>query len=263
MRRRDLLGGTCLAGSAALAAMAGTAGGGEAAAGARELLELRLYRAEAGEMRGRLDKFLAEAAIPAWNRIGIRPVGVFAAADDSTADLYVVMSHKTAESFAAAPARLEADAEYRKAGAALLDTPKTSPTYLRIETSLMLAFEQAPRLEAPVERKPGRVFQLRIYESHCDERARLKIDMFNGGGEISIFRRAGLTWVFFGQTLAGAKMPNLTYMVGFADDDARKAAWDRFGKDPEWVKLRADRKYADTVSTITNIVLKPTAYSQI
>jgi len=263
MRRRELLGTTCLAGAGALAAVTEATQAAEAGGAARDILELRLYKADAGEMRGRLDKFLGEVAIPAWNRLGMNPVGVFEAADGASPDLYVLIAHKNCECFVTAPARLWADAEYQKAGAAYLETPKTAPTYARIETNLMLAFEQAPKLRAPVEKKPGRLFQLRIYESFCDERARLKLEMFNAGGELAIFRRCEMGWVFFGQTLAGTKMPNLTYMLGFADEAAQKAAWARFLKDPEWEKLKGDPKYKDTVSTSTNLILKPTAYSQI
>ena len=32
---------------------------------------------------------------------------------------------------------------------------------------------------------------------------------------------------------------------------------------PEWDKLKNDPQYKDTVSAITNIILKPTPYSQI
>jgi len=38
---------------------------------------------------------------------------------------------------------------------------------------------------------------------------------------IAIFRRAGLQPVFFGETLIGAKMPNLTYMLVFENMAAR------------------------------------------
>jgi len=261
MRRRELIGTACLAGAGALAAATEAARAAEGGTGGRELLELRLYKCEAGEMRARLDKFLAEAAIPAWNRLGLMPVGVFAMKDDSSPDLWVLLSHQTPESFITVPSRLWADAEYQKA-AAFFDPPKAAPMYARIETNLLLAFEGAPKLLVPVERKPERLFQLRTYESHCEERARLKIDMFNSA-ELAIFKDAGLTWVFFGQALAGTKMPNLTYMVGFADEAAQKAAWDKFGKSPGWNTLKNDPKYKDTVSNITNLILKPSGYSQI
>lgn len=260
MRRRDFLGASCAAG---VVAASGAAAGAEApATAAKELLELRLYKADAGPMREKLDKFLAEVALPAWNRLGIQPVGVFCFLDPKVADLYVLLPHKTIESFATVAQRLEADQDYQKAGAAALDPPKNEPLYKRIESCLMLAFDSVPKVEVPTK-KDTRVFQLRIYESHCEERARRKIAMFNEGGEVALFRKVGMPPVFFGQTLVGARMPNLTYMLGFEDEAAQKAAWANFLAHPDWKKMSSDPQYKDTVSNITNIMLRPTAYSQI
>jgi hypothetical protein len=58
-------------------------------------------------------------------------------------------------------------------------------------------------------------------------------------------------------------MPSLTYMLTFADMSARDAAWAKFGQDPEWKTLVADPQYRDNVSAISDIILQPTAYSQI
>jgi NIPSNAP len=44
---------------------------------------------------------------------------------------------------------------------------------------------------------------------------------------------------------------------------ARDAAWASFGKDPDWKTLSADPQYRDNVSAISDIILQPTAYSQI
>src|SRR5947209_13676537 len=120
-----------------------------------------------------------------------------------------------------------------------------------------------PRLEKPDSSKP-RLLNLRIYESHNERAARKKIEMFNKG-ELAIFRRVGLRPVFFGETLVGPAMPNLTYLLAFDDDAARQAAWARFRDDPEWLKLKAIPEYADKeiVSKITNKILTPTPYSEI
>ena len=71
--------------------------------------------------------------------------------------------------------------------------------------------------------------------------------------------------VFFGETLYGGRIPNLTYMLGFESAEAMKEAWGKFGKHPEWQKLRKMDEYADSrvIRGITNIELKPTEYSQI
>src|SRR5262245_19981116 len=120
-----------------------------------------------------------------------------------------------------------------------------------------------PKLEKTDILKP-RLLNLRIYESHNERAARKKIEMFNKG-ELAIFRRVGLTPVFFGETLIGTAMPNLTYLLVFPDDTVREAAWKRFLGDPDWLKLKAIPEYADKeiVSRITNKILTPAAYSEI
>jgi NIPSNAP len=109
-----------------------------------------------------------------------------------------------------------------------------------------------------------RLLNLRIYESHNERANQKKIEMFHTG-ELAIFRRVGLTPVFFAESIVGAARPNLTYMLVFPDDAGRNAAWGRFRGDAEWQKLRAIPEYADKeiVSKITNLILAPTAYSEI
>ena len=69
--------------------------------------------------------------------------------------------------------------------------------------------------------------------------------------------------MFFGETIVGAKMPCLTYMLAFSDMAARDAAWAAFLKDPGWKTLSADPQYRDNVSAISDIILRPTSYSQL
>jgi hypothetical protein len=87
--------------------------------------------------------------------------------------------------------------------------------------------------------------------------------MFEKAGEIPIFHRAGLVPVFFGRNIAGSGLPSLTYMLVFANPAALDRNWAAFREDPEWVKLRSDPAYADNVSNIHNVLLRPTDYSQI
>ena len=128
---------------------------------------------------------------------------------------------------------------------------------------MLAAIEGMPKIEKPDTTKP-RLLNLRIYESHNERAGKKKIEMFNKG-EIAIFKRVGLTPVMFGEALVGSALPNLTYLLTFPDDDARKAAWGKFGPDPEWVKLKSIPEYADKeiVSHITNVILTPTSYSEI
>ncbi|HXK59533.1 MAG TPA: NIPSNAP family protein [Acidobacteriota bacterium] len=263
MKRRDFLVASGTGISSLSYAVSGMAQGQK---NDRQLLELRLYRMLPGDKKKVLSEFLANALIPACSRLGVGPIGVFEPVHGvDSLTLYVLLPHKSLESVMTAPARLETDAEFQKAAESFYKLPSSDPPYMRVESSLMLAFEQAPRVEVPssVAGKSGRIFEMRIYESHCEKAARRKIEMFNSGGELAIFRKTGLHPVFFGETLIGPRIPNLTYMLAFPDWAAREKAWAAFREDPAWKKLSAEPYYADTVSNITDLILRPTSYSQV
>lgn len=231
----------------------------------REFYELRRYELRRGPMVRRLDEFLEQAALPAWNRMGIQRVGVFdvATGPDSPAR-YVLLPCRSLAQWWEAQRVLATDPQVL--AHPFSQAPPDNPPYVRYESSLMIAFEGMPRLELPpqtIERK-GRIFELRIYESHSDRAHRKKVEMFDVG-ETAIFKRTGLRPVFFGSTLVGARLPNLTYMLVFDDMAARDAAWRTFVSDPEWKKLSTTPGYTDAeiVTNITNFFLRPVGYSQI
>jgi hypothetical protein len=234
-----------------------------------EYYELRRYHLRRGPSQQLVDEYLRAAAVPAWQRAGTGPTGVFSVMIGSNSpSFYVLLTHRNLDAFASVPERLADDAEYQKAGAAYLNVTAANPAFLRIETSLMRAFDGMPRLELPFgggqNGRRSRIFELRTYESHSEKAAKKKIEMFNTG-EIPIFRRAGLQPVFFGETLVGPNMPNLTYMLVYEDMAAHDKQWSAFSSDPEWKKLSTAPGYTDPeiVTNISNLYLRPTAYSQI
>jgi hypothetical protein len=261
MKRREFVAATALAGLAPLGRLA--AGQNSTEDAARDIYELRTYHLDTAEQRAGLDAFLKDAALPALNRIGIDPVGVFCP-EEGFGPVYVLLRHPSLQSVVTLVARLGEDEQFLEQGAAFLDAPASAPAYARMETSLMVAFQNMPHLERPID-APGRVFQLRIYESPSVKTGQKKIEMFNDGGEIAIFRSTGLHPVFFGETIIGSKMPNLTYMLSFHSKDELKANWKQFVSSPEWKQLSSKPEYADKaiLCGITNILLQPTEYSQL
>jgi len=265
LKRREFLAAAGLAGVGPLAGV-GLGAECDAKPASKQVFELRLYRMASAEKRAALVEFFGKAGVPALNRAGVKPVGLFEPVEEegkeTPPDLFVLLPYCCLPPVAGLTAKLMADEEFLKAGAAVLDAPPDDPAYERIESSLLLAFDGMPKLACPAKGK-DRVFQLRIYESHSLKKAQKKIEMFNTGGELEIFAKTGLTPVFFGEALIGTRIPNLTYMLGFDNVEAKEAAWKAFIAHPDWAKLKADPQYAGTVSHITNIVLRPAACSQI
>jgi hypothetical protein len=257
MERREFV-GTSVA--ALCSAAAGNAAGKPEAS---ELYELKTYTLRPAKQT-LLDDYLGKALIPALRRLGIGPVGVFIEpAENDLLRMTVLIVHKSADEIAALAARLNSDDAYGKAASAYLSAKADDPVYVRIESSLLGAIPGMPKLEKPDASKP-RLLNLRIYESHNERAAAKKVEMFEKG-ELAIFRRVGLTPVFFASAVVGSAMPNLTYMLVFPNEEGRKAAWDTFRADDAWLKLKAIPEYADKeiVSRITNRILTPTSYSEI
>jgi hypothetical protein len=264
MKRREFITGSLAASALAGVGNLAVAAEKESNRG-RDYYELRAYRLKAGANHELLDTYLEKAAIPTWNRLGIKTVGVFTETEPKDGPaVWVLIPHSSLESFSTAWSRMNADAEYQKTGASYLQTAKDNPAFERIDSWLLLAFAGMPRLEVPelTREKKQRVFEMRTYESYSEAKALKKIQMFNSG-EIDVMHEVKLSPVFYGQALVGKDLPHLTYMLCGEDKEVHKKHFGDFGKHPTWNKLKNDPEYADTVSKITSRFLEPLSYSQI
>jgi hypothetical protein len=231
------------------------------------IFELRQYslRNSADNQRPRLTDFLAKTEAPALVRAGAGPVGLFGSSvGEGTPYLLVLISYPSLGEMEKIQAKLAGDTAYQKDAAAFYASPGLP--YMRLESRLIEAFAGMPRAEVPpVEAgKPGRLFELRTYESNTPASLARKVGMFEQG-EIAIFRKTGLLPVFFGRTIVGPKMPNLIYMVAHDDLAARERNWRAFASHPEWVELRGKPGLSDAeiVSNISTALLSPLQGSQI
>lgn len=233
----------------------------------REYYELRQYHMQNGSQTKLTDAYIANALIPALNRLGIAPVGAFnLTLGPETPTLYVLLPSPRLETLVTAELQLAKDETFMRAAAPFWNAPANQPAYLRIESSLMIAFEGWPKLVVPpVTAQHGkRIFQLRTYESPSSQAHVRKVEMFHSG-EFDVFQRAGFWQVFYGDVLVGPRLPKLTYMLSYPDLGEMNAKWAAFGADPEWKRLTNSPRFnfEEIVSNITNLVLTPTSYSQI
>lgn len=270
MKRRDFIRTGVLAGLAGTSATAFAQAAGSPSA--KQLFEIRTYWFATEDKRTQYNTYLADELIPRLNQLQATPVGVFEAMEGDlakarvTADkphLFLVIPHNSADAFVAASTQLALDAN-AKSGHAILDAPKDNPAFARCETRLLLSFDVLPKVE-PGAKSPSRVMQMRQYRAHNETKAARKVEMFSQGGLIQIFRRLGFSPITGGQELAGANFPNCTYILAFSDRAEMDKLWGAFWKDKTWLSLwKEDPRYLDTDPVeITNLILKPTAASQI
>jgi len=229
----------------------------------RQYYEVRIYTTQSEEQQKRVDDYWQNAAVPAYNRMGIQPIGVFTELQDSaTNSIYVLIPCNSWEDFAAIPAKLAADADYQKAAADFLNAPKSNPAYVRFESSLLVAFDAMKRMAVPPPDKKPNVFELRTYLSPSEGKGLNKIQMFQSG-EIPLMKQVGLAPIFYGRTLAGLNMPCLVYLTCGENLAAHQQHWQGFFTSPVWIKLQSDPQFKDNVSRAISILLKRTPASQL
>lgn len=228
-----------------------------------EMVKIRM-RNTPDSMMQRTSEYLSKGFLPALQRAGAGPAGVFTSliAPDSPF-LLLIMQFPSLAGWEVAQDKLAEDKQYQKAREVYFSGPLQ---YVRSEVTLLRSFRTVPVMEVPAMLPDGRarVFELRTYESNNSGSLTKKIRMFDEG-EIGLFRKLGIQPVFFGETLAGGNMPNLTYMVAFDDLAAREKAWSAFGSSAEWAKMRSQPGLSDgeIVSNISNIVVRPMPFSAI
>ena len=228
-----------------------------------QYFEVRIYSTTNDVQRQRVNDYWQNAAIPAYNRMGIQPIGVFTESEDSaTNKIYVLVPCDSLEVFGAIPAKLAADADYQKAAAEFLSAPKTNAAYERFESSLLVAFDGMKHISIPPADKKPNIFELRTYKSSSEEKGLNKIKMFESG-EITVMKEVGLAPVFYGRKVVGANMPCLMYMTCGENADEHKKHWSAFGAAPVWKQLQADPIYKDNMIGMIRVILKRTAASQI
>src|SRR6266487_862918 len=233
---------------------------------AREYYEITVYHFKDAAQEKVIDSYLQNALLPALYRMNISKVGVFKAlSNDTAADklLYVFIPIKSLEEVAKISDKLNADAAYQTAGSGYINVAYNAPPYTRMEIILLHAFPLAPKMNSPQLRAANkdRVYELRSYESATEKLHLNKVQMFNQGGEIDLFKRLNFNAIFYAQVIAGCKMPNLMYMTSFENMQERDTHWKAFDDDPAWKKLSAMPEYQNNVSHIDIVFLHPADYS--
>ena len=246
-------------------ASAGIAASSAAAATKNSIFELRYYWLRNGSQVQRTSDFISKSYLPAAKRAGAGPMGFFAAVvAERSPFVLAVTSFPSLAAMETSLDKLSTDAEFQK-GSDEYNLPGEL-SYIRMESTLLRAFDTMPQVVVPPSEagRAPRVFELRTYESHNSKAGKRKIRMFDEG-EMGIFKRLGMSPVFFGEAIVGRDLPHLTYMLAFDDLAHREKAWRAFGSDPEWQKLRAMPGVSDPeiVSNISNAILRPLPFSPI
>lgn len=220
----------------------------------KELYEIRTYEAKFGGNQQLLKDYLKKVLGPSLKSLGANRFMMLGELGNSDpTKLWVIIGYPDGDAFLKAQ-HLQNDTAYKTAAAEYDALTPDQTLYDRFTSSLLLAFDGMPKMMDPIA--GASLFELRTYEGYSEDAVRRKIKMFNEG-EIDIFLETGLHPVFFGEMIIGPYRPCLTYMLNFKDMEERDANWKQFGAHPDWKAMSGMEEYANTVSNIRKVFLKP------
>ena len=266
MKRREffaasaaMTAGTCLSGTTAFAEKTGD----------REYIRVKTYWTRNDDDQARLIEKLDKWWIPYLNNYGFSKVGIFTVnrelhkgdkSYDSKYDraVFTFTSHLCFEKFR----DVNADMARNMDKSQYLNQSTEKSLYENLQSELLYAFPHCPKLAVP-SLSPDRVVQFRRYYSPNVDRNAAKLRMFDVRGELALFRKCGQMPVFFGEMIFGEWMQNISYMLSFENDEARRTAWSKFIGSDEWKTMKAEDEFKDTATKIRNLFFKPSPGSQI
>ena len=235
----------------------------------KEIYEIQVYKLKSSDQEKATDNFLRDVYLPAMHRLGIKQVGVFKPLSNDTATIkkiIVIVQYISLDVWRRSKSNIETDPVYVNAAKSFDDADTSNLPFTRLESTILEAFPDQPKLiPTTLKSNPDALYELRSYESPTEELHRKKVNMFNAGGEIILFKRLDFQAVFYADVLSGSQMPNLVYMVVFSNSADREAKWKEFGSSKEWKTISVDPKYRNNVSVnhIDSILMHRTPYSDL
>ena len=232
----------------------------------QEFYQLKIYSFGTVTQEKTLDEYLENAYLPVLKKMNISNIGVFKLKSnevDSIKKIYVLIPFTELSQFENIDKELAKDKTFLASESDYIKATYEKPPYLRIESILLRAFKDMPKMQASKLKDPrkDRVYELRSYESATETIFKNKVEMFNDGGEIKLFDKLNFNAVFYSEVISGPKMPNMMYMTTFSNQESRDAHWKSFSNAPEWKEMSSLPKYQNNVSHIDRIFLYPTEYS--
>lgn len=225
---------------------------------------LQNYYLKNGTQLARINEFMSRGLLPALNAFHPGPkLFLEALVAPHMPQFAVIFGLASLDQLPAVRERLSADQAFNKAFTAW--EADSEPPYEHFSQTILKAVDYSPEISAAPERPPKpRIFEVRVYHSPTWRQLRALHERF-AGPEIKIFHRSGVHPILYSETIAGPNMPNLTYITPFESLAAREKAWEAFGADPEWVKVRKESidRHGQISSVIQIALFRATPYSPV
>jgi NIPSNAP len=219
--------------------------------------ELRIYYCEAGKLPDLLNRFRNHTT-KLFEKHGMTNVGYWTPITNDKNALYYVLSYPNKEARDASWKAFGADEEWKKVRA---ESELSGKIVAKVESIFMKTTDFSPKVKN--SKKGDRVFEMRTYTSPAGKSPDILARFRNH--TLKLFKKHGMTNIAYWTTIEkDDAQPKLVYILAHKTEEAGKASFGTFIKDPEWIKVRDEsEKNGKIVEKIESIYMVPTDFSKI
>lgn len=220
--------------------------------------ELRIYYTENGRMDALIQRFTNHTT-KLFEKHGMTNVGYWIATADPNKLLYI-LSYPSQEAREASWKAFREDPVWIKAKE---ESEKDGKIVAKVESIFMKTTDFSPVVKKKNIKKDERTFELRTYYMLPNRLPNILARFKNH--TTKLFENHGMTNIAYWTTIEkDGSQAKLVYILAHQSEEAGKASFGTFVKDPEWIKVRDDsEKDGKIVEKIESVYMKPTAFSKI
>ena len=230
--------------------------------------EMRVYYAPEGKLDALHARF-RDHTLKLFEKHGITNLGYFVPiGDNPERKLVYFLAYPSLDARNASWKAFMADPDWKKAYAA---SEANGKLVAKVESAYLSATDYSPLAKA--EKVGNRVFEMRTYTAEPGRLPNLNARFRDH--TVALFAKHGMTNVAYWTPMAdqkGASSPpgadTLIYLLAHASQDAAKASFGNFGKDPAWQAARkaSEEKAGGSLTIkggVKSVFLVPTDYSAV
>ena len=222
--------------------------------------EMRVYHAAPGKLEALHTRF-RDHTLALFEKHKIASIGYWVPLDAADQRLHFVLAYPSREAREASWKAFMADPDWQAAHKA---SEASGKLVNKVESTFMTATDFSPEIKPSVAEPP--VFELRTYTTTPGNLDRLLARFRNH--TVKLFEKHGMTNLFYWKLMPDQKGADntLVYLLAHKDQDAAKASFGTFRKDPDWTAAREASEKAGGGSLtipdgVKSLFLKATDYS--
>ncbi len=224
------------------------------------LYELRVYYAAPGKLEDLNARFRNHTA-KLFEKHGMTNVGYWVPIDNKENKLVYVLAFPSKEARDTSLKSFGGDPEWQKAAK---ESEKNGKLVDRIESVFMKLTDYSP--QPKIEKTGNRVFELRTYTTPPGKLENLNARFKNH--TLALFKKHGMENLWYWTKTPGSKDADTTliYLLAHKSEQAGKASFDSFRKDPDWVKAKGESEKDGSLTVqggVKSEYLNPTDYSPL